>query len=292
MAGGVKKSAGGLLRLAIPYSVDGDSLKNIENALYSADFGVDVTGEIIGEIKSALKQNKELRREKIIDVASRILKRNLSGAEAALTLDGEGLRIIFLVGVNGSGKTTTAAKLAHFYENLGKKVLLGSCDTFRAAANEQLNLWGKKLSIDVVSSHHGADPAAVAFDAHRAAIARGKDILILDTAGRLHVKSNLMAELQKMLRVLRKSDGHAKISVWLVMDGTIGTNSIESAKVFHEGVGLTGLVVTKLDGTSAGGALVGVYGSLRIPIYFVGIGESMESLSAFSVERYVDGLLA
>jgi fused signal recognition particle receptor len=288
----IKKSTSGVFRFIIPNSIDGDSLKEIEDIFYSADFGVEVTAEIIGETKSALKQNKKLGKESVVAIASAVLKKNLAGSEASLEVGKDRLHVIFLVGANGSGKTTTAAKLAYFYKNLSLDVIFGSCDTFRAAANEQLNSWGQNLKIDVVSSRHGADPAAVAFDAHRAAIAREKNVLILDTAGRLHVKSNLMAELQKILRVLKKSDEHLNPNIWLVIDGSIGVNSIESAKIFHEKIGLSGLIVTKLDGTSAGGALVGVYKTLHIPIYFIGVGESVESLIAFSIEKYVDSLFA
>ncbi|MDR2779210.1 MAG: signal recognition particle-docking protein FtsY [Puniceicoccales bacterium] len=287
ISGSVKDTAKKIFHLAIPYSIDKESVKNIEKMLYAADFGVEVTSEIVDEIKSALKHNKELRKENIISIASMVLKRSFEGAEASLDVTKHKPQVICLIGANGVGKTTTAAKLAHFYKTSSKEVILGSCDTFRAAANEQLNSWGSKLSVDVVSSQRGADPAAVAFDAHKAAIARRKDILILDTAGRLHVKSNLMAELQKILRVLKKSDSNLVPNVWLVLDAAIGSNTIESARAFHSEIGLTGLVMTKLDGTSAGGTLAGVYKKLHVPIYFIGMGETLESLERFSIENYI-----
>ncbi|MDR1891080.1 MAG: signal recognition particle-docking protein FtsY [Puniceicoccales bacterium] len=290
ISGSAKDTAKKLFHLVIPHAIDKESIKDIENILYAADFGAEVTPEIIGEIKSALKYDRELRRENIINIASMVLKRNLEGAEASLDIAEQKPQVICLIGSNGVGKTTTAAKLAHFYKISGKEVILGSCDTFRAAANEQLNSWGTKLSVDIVSSQHGSDPAAVAFDAHKAAIARKKDILILDTAGRLHVKSNLMAELQKILRVLKKSDSNLVPNVWLVIDSTIGSNSIESAATFHSEIGLTGLIMTKLDGSSAGGALVGVYKKFHIPIYFIGTGETPESLEQFSIENYIHRL--
>jgi fused signal recognition particle receptor len=194
--------------------------------------------------------------------------------------------VIAMIGVNGSGKTTTSAKLAWRLKQDGKLVTLAACDTFRAAAVEQLKAWADRLQLDIVASHTGADSAAVAFDAWQAAKARGSDYLIVDTAGRLHTKSNLMEELAKIRRVLQKNDPTAPQHRWLVVDGSLGSNSIEQARVFHQSFGLTGLVVTKLDGTSRGGALVGIYRQLKIPIYFLGLGEQAEDLQPFSVENY------
>jgi Signal recognition particle GTPase len=168
--------------------------------------------------------------------------------------------------------------------------VLGACDTFRAAANEQIKHWAEKLNIDIVASHHGADSAAVAFDAMEAAKSRGKDIVILDTAGRLHTKSNLMKELGKLNRVIKKQDETAPHHSWLVVDGSLGSNSIEQARVFNESFPLTGLIVTKLDGTSRGGALVGIYRELKLPIYFVGLGEQADDLQPFSAKNYANAI--
>jgi fused signal recognition particle receptor len=288
----IKNAGHKVFSFAFPDVVDEASLKSVEDAFYSADFGTEVTNEIIEEIKRALRQNRSLRRENVIDIASLVLKKCLAGAEAELNIRQGELQVICLVGTNGCGKTTTAAKLAYFYKDLGKSVIFGACDTFRAAANEQLNSWGERLSIDVVSSQHGGDPAAVAFDAHKAAVARQKDVLILDTAGRLHVKSNLMAELQKILRTLKKHNPNLPINTWLVVDGTIGANSIKSAEIFHDEIGLTGCIITKLDNTSIGGTLVGIYRKLSLPIYFVGTGEDPNLLEKFSVEKYVSRIFA
>ena len=191
-----------------------------------------------------------------------------------------------MIGVNGSGKTTTTAKLAYKFKLDGQSVLMAACDTFRAAAVEQLKSWATRLELDIVASHSGADAAAVAFDAWQAAKARGKDWLIVDTAGRLHTKGNLMEELAKIRRVLQKHDPAAPQHRWLVVDGSLGANSIEQARVFHQSFGLTGLIVTKLDGTSRGGAIVGIYRQLKIPIYFIGLGEQPEDLQPFSAENY------
>jgi fused signal recognition particle receptor len=192
--------------------------------------------------------------------------------------------------VNGSGKTTTCAKLAWRLQQEGKSVTVAAADTFRAAAIEQLQTWARRLDLEVVASHTGADSAALAFDAWKAAKARGRDYLIVDTAGRLHTKVNLMEELAKIRRVLQKNDPSAPQHRWLVVDGSLGANSIEQAKVFHSSFGLTGLIVTKLDGTSRGGALAGIYRQLKIPIYFLGLGEQAEDLQPFSVANYVNAI--
>jgi fused signal recognition particle receptor len=198
--------------------------------------------------------------------------------------------VLAIIGVNGSGKTTSCSKLAWRLKQDNKSVLIAAADTFRAAAIEQLQTWAKKLDLELISSHTGADSAALAFDAWQAAKARNKDYLIIDTAGRLHTKSNLMDELAKIRRVLQKNDASAPQHRWLVVDGSLGSNSIEQAKVFHASFGLTGMIVTKLDGTSRGGAIVGIFRQLKIPIYFVGLGESAEDMQPFSIENYANAV--
>ena len=282
--------------------IDASSLETLEEALYTADFGVETTEEILAEIKVAYKKDKELRGQEAAAIGAAVLKRVLAGSEGVLdgapspasAVSSEGTAplakmpiVIAMIGVNGSGKTTTAAKLAWRLKEDGKSVTLAACDTFRAAAVEQLKTWATRLELDIVASHTGADSASVAFDAWQAAKSRGRDYLIVDTAGRLHTKSNLMEELAKIRRVLQKNDPTAPQHRWLVVDGSIGSNSIEQAKVFHQSFGLTGLVVTKLDGTSRGGALVGIYRQLKLPIYFLGLGEKAEDLQPFSVDNYV-----
>jgi len=270
--------------------IDASSLETLEEALYTADFGVETTEEILEEIKTAYKKDKTLRGQDAAAIGAAVLKRVLAGAEGTLeTTKAEVGKptVIAMIGVNGSGKTTTAAKLAWKLKEDGKTVTLAACDTFRAAAVEQLKTWATRLDLEIVASHTGADSAAVAFDAWQAAKSRGRDYLIVDTAGRLHTKSNLMEELAKIRRVLQKNDPAAPQHRWLVVDGSIGSNSIEQAKVFHQSFGLTGLVVTKLDGTSRGGALVGIYRQLKLPIYFLGLGEQAEDLQPFSIDNYV-----
>ena len=271
--------------------IDASSLDELEEALYTADFGVETTNEILDEIKEAYRQDEQLQGRKAAEIGASVLQRVLAGSEATLngtaSPTGEKLPVVIaMIGVNGSGKTTTAAKLAWRLKEDGKSVTLAACDTFRAAAVEQLKSWATRLDLEIVASHTGADAAAVAYDAWQAAKSRERDFLIVDTAGRLHTKTNLMEELAKIRRVLQKNDPTAPQHRWLVVDGSLGTNSIEQARVFHHSFGLTGLVVTKLDGTSRGGALVGIYRQLKIPIYFLGLGEQPEDLQPFSVENY------
>ncbi len=275
--------------------LDAASVEELEEALYGADFGVETTAEIIDEIQAALKRDRSLAGSDALAIGSRVLKGVLAGAEAAPDQlpGGDGApkpEVVCLVGINGSGKTTTAAKLGWHYTDAGRTVLLGACDTFRAAANEQIRTWSERLNIDLVASQHGADSAAVAYDSYEAAVSRKKDIVILDTAGRLHTKTNLMDELKKIRRVLQKHDASAPHHRWLVLDGSLGSNSVEQARRFHEQFGLTGLIITKLDGTSRGGALVAIYRELKLPITFVGLGEQKEDLQPFSVEGYVDAI--
>ncbi|MEY4306908.1 MAG: hypothetical protein RJA95_276, partial [Verrucomicrobiota bacterium] len=194
--------------------------------------------------------------------------------------------VIMLLGVNGAGKTTTAAKLAWRWRQENKTCLLGACDTFRAAAGEQLAAWAERLGVEVVGGAAGADPAAVAFDAAKAGVARGADIVILDTAGRLHTKAHLLEELRKVVRVTAKAHAGAPHEKWLVIDGSLGANSIEQARIFHEAVGLTGLIVTKLDGTARGGALVAVVRELGVPVRFIGVGEQPADLQPFDARAY------
>ena len=268
-------------------ALDASSLAALEEALYTADFGAATTTEILEEIKRAHQQEQELRGQEAAAIGAAVLRRVLAGSEGRLEGGASSPEVICLIGVNGSGKTTTAAKLAWMLKQDGRSVTVAACDTFRAAAIEQLRTWTERLDLELVASHTGADAAAVAFDAWQAAKARGRDFLVIDTAGRLHTKSNLMEELAKIRRVLQKHDPAAPQHAWLVIDGTLGANSIEQAKVFHRSFGLTGLVVTKLDGTSRGGAIVGIWRELKLPVYFVGLGEQAEDLQPFSVDNYV-----
>lgn len=271
--------------------LDTTSIEELEEALYGADFGVETTEEIIAEIKKSYAKNKDLHGKEAAEIGRRVLAEILAGSERRLPEIPAGTpEVIALVGVNGAGKTTTSAKLAYLLKKDGKSVVLGACDTFRAAANEQIQTWAERLEIDIVPGRHGADAAAVAFDTIQAARARRHDFAILDTAGRLHTKANLLEELKKISRVTAKLDAASPHHRWLVVDGTLGANSIEQAKIFHAAFNLTGLIVTKLDGTSRGGSLVGIWRELRLPIYYVGLGEQPDDLQPFSIENYTNAI--
>ncbi len=273
-------------------TLDAGSIEQIEAALYGADLGVETAHEVLAEIKAAWKKDPALRGQDAAQLGAAVLQRVLAGAEQPPKLSPAAGKpeVICLVGVNGSGKTTTAAKLAWHYQKEKHRVVLGACDTFRAAANEQLRVWAGRLGVEIIASQPGADSASVAFDAWQAAAKRGQDLVILDTAGRLHTKHNLMEELKKIRRVLQKHDPAAPRHRWLVLDGSLGSNSIEQARVFHQAFDLTGLVITKLDGTSRGGALVGIYRELKLPIHFVGLGEQPDDLQPFSAANFADAL--
>lgn len=270
--------------------IDASDLESLEEALYAADFGVQTATEVTEAIEKAYRKDRNLRGQEAAKIGSAVLQRVLEGSEGRLEVGVHHPEVICLVGVNGSGKTTTTAKLGHHFKESGHEPVLGACDTFRAAANEQIRHWSERLGLELVSSHHGADAAAVAFDAWQAASHRQRPVLLLDTAGRLHTKSNLMGELAKIARVLQKHDPEAPHHRWLVVDGSLGANSIEQARVFHRDFGLTGLVVTKLDGTSRGGAIVGIYRELQIPIYYVGLGEQPDDLQPFDARVYADAI--
>lgn len=267
---------------------DPSSIAELEGILYGADFGVIATQRILREAQKAYQNKTDID---LIDISKQCIREILKNSEPQIMIEAKDTpQVILIAGVNGVGKTTTVAKLAYYLKNQGKQVLLGACDTFRAAANEQIVTWSQNLGLEIVESHSGSDAAAVAYDALKAAYARNIDVLLLDTAGRLHTKSNLMEELQKMIRVLKKFSEEVPQHKWIVVDGSIGSNSLAQVKAFHEAIGLTGLIVTKLDGTSRGGALVEIYSTLKLPIYYVGTGEKADDLHPFNVEEYVDAV--
>ena len=228
----------------------------------------------------------------VFAVAEKEVENSLSAVDANLRQAPSGLTVVSIVGVNGTGKTTTAAKLAHLVHSRGQTALLAACDTFRAAAIEQIKLWGQRLKIEVVAGAYGADPASVAHDAVTAAQARNAQFLFVDTAGRLHTKHNLMKELQKLHRVMGKQLPGAPHEVLLVLDATTGMNALNQAREFHKTVPLTGLVVTKLDGTSKGGMVVAIQKELGLPIKFVGLGEQADDLQAFDARQFSQALFA
>ena len=279
--------------------IDPAVLKQLETGLLSADLCVKPTREILDAVKekldrNALSDSAQLKRE-IKSHIVRILNASSASngrASAAMSshANGEGTRVIFIVGVNGAGKTTSIGKLANRFRQEGLSVVLCAADTFRAAAIEQLEIWAQRNGIEVIKQKSGADPAAVVFDAVSAAKARSADAVIVDTAGRLHTKSNLMAELDKMKRTAAKVIPGAPHDVLLVLDATTGQNGLAQAREFTGAVGVTGIILTKLDGTAKGGIVVAISRELALPIRFVGIGEQINDLVPFDAETYADSL--
>ena len=269
----------------------GSTLEELEAALLGADLGVAMTHQIIEAVKKAYETQGRGGLE-IFEVAQQEVEKSLSSNVAALHQQASGLTVVSIVGVNGTGKTTTAAKLAHLINLRGQTAVLAACDTFRAAAIEQLKLWGQRLNVPVVAGAYHADPAAVAHDAVAAAQARGADYLVVDTAGRLHTKHNLMQELQKVHRVMDKKLAGAPHEVLLVLDGSTGMNALNQAREFNKAVQLTGLVITKLDGTSKGGMVVAIQRELGLPIKFVGVGEQPDDLQPFDARQFAEALFS
>ena len=271
-------------------TVDEDFLEELEETLIMADAGVEVTEEIIDKLRKQAKLEKISTAEQVRDLLMRIITEQMSDERSALQINTKP-SVIMVIGVNGTGKTTTCAKLAKYLHDNGKQVLLAAGDTFRAAASEQLDIWAKRIDIDIVKHREGGDPAAVLFDAIAAAKARGKDVIVCDTAGRLHNKKHLMDELTKMSRVIERELPDADKEFLLVIDATTGQNAINQAKEFATATGLTGIVLTKLDGTARGGMAIGVLHQLGIPIKFVGLGEGADDFDLFLPESYAKGLL-
>jgi fused signal recognition particle receptor len=268
--------------------VDQKFLQELEKRLYLADVGTVATKEIVGEVRQAF-QDKEITG----DVQAFVMKK----LQAMLTAPSEGIRfaasgptVVMIAGVNGSGKTTSIAKLVKWCQDQKKKVIVAACDTFRAAAVEQLTIWSQRLGCEIVKNQQGSDPASVAHDACEKATARGYDVLIVDTAGRLHTQVHLMRELEKIHRVVTKNIPGAPHEVLLVLDATSGQNAIAQAENFKKTVQCTGIVLAKLDGTAKGGAIFGIKQKLNLPVEFVGVGEKAEDLEVFDPEAYVEAL--
>jgi fused signal recognition particle receptor len=271
--------------------LDATSLQELEAALLSSDLGVQVTNQIVQAVKSSYETQGSNGAD-VFAIASREIQTSLANQYSELGRAPTGPTVVSIVGVNGTGKTTTAAKLAHLVQSRGQTALLAACDTFRAAAIEQLKLWGHRLKVEVIAGAYGADAAAVAHDAVAAAQARKTDYLFIDTAGRLHTKHNLMQELQKMHRVMGRQQPGAPHEVLLVLDATTGMNSLNQAREFNKAVPLTGLIVTKLDGTSKGGMVVAIQKELGLPIKFVGLGEQPENFQPFDARQFAEALFA
>lgn len=264
-------------------------LEELEAALIGADLGMEMTLRIVEAVRKAYESQGKAGLD-IFGIAAREVRESLGSASHGLRRQPGSTTVVSIVGVNGTGKTTTAAKLAYWVRHRGETACLAACDTFRAAAIEQLKLWGQRLEVEVIAGAYGADPAAVAHDAVAAALARNTAYLFVDTAGRLHTKHNLMQELQKVHRVMARQLEGAPHEVLLVLDATTGMNALNQAREFHKAVPLTGLVVTKLDGTSKGGMVVAIQQELGIPIKFVGLGEQPDDLQPFDPEQFSEAL--
>ena len=276
--------------------LDDSVWEELEEILISSDVGVDGSLRIIEELKTRVKEEKLEDPDQVFQILKESLVRDLDeGVTSDPWLDSTeeaSPYVILMVGVNGVGKTTSIAKLAHHFKQAGKKVILGAADTFRAAAEEQLEILGQRVGVEVISHRSGADPGAVAYDAYQASKARGADVLIIDTAGRLHTKSNLMEELRKVNRVLQRLDPAAPHQVILTMDATTGHNGLAQAKAFKETVNCTGIFLAKLDGTARGGIVLAIKQELQVPILFIGTGEGLDDLAPFDPKDFVDALLA
>jgi len=282
--------------LNISKTIDESFFNDLEEILIGADVGVGMTSELISRLKERVKIEKLSQPEELKFALKDELEKILKSSFDSQNFDPFSIPedrkpfVIMIVGVNGVGKTTTVGKLAYNFKSRGKKVLIGAGDTFRAAANEQLEIWAKRAGVDIIQQQKGSDPGAVAFDTVKSALARDIDVVLIDTAGRLHTKTNLMEELKKVKRVIQKLIPRAPDEIWLVLDATIGQNSIQQARQFHQALGITGLIITKLDGTAKGGVVFAIANELKIPVKFIGVGESIDDLQPFDPESFIDAL--
>jgi len=281
-------------RAILPFGrkIDEQVLAQLEETMLADDMGPATVSRLIDEVRAAWKAGRITETQEIVP----FLKAHITGywpeSERRLRFAPAGPTVIMVVGVNGSGKTTSIAKLAKYLTDQGRRVMLGACDTFRAAAVEQLTIWSERTGVQIIKHKQGADPGAVAYDACEAAVARGMDVLILDTAGRLHTQDHLMRELNKIQRVVEKKIPGAPHEVLLVLDSTIGQNAINQAKVFSQTVRVTGLFLAKLDGSAKGGIVVGIRDQINIPVKFVGLGETPDDIAPFDPEVFVEALFA
>lgn len=270
-------------------SIDDDFYEELEDILIMADIGVVTTENIIDSLKEKVKEQKIKNPDECRELLISSIKEQMKVEDSAYDFEDK-KSVILMIGVNGVGKTTTTGKLASQYKKAGKKVLLAAADTFRAAAVEQLKEWSNRAGVEIISQHEGADPAAVVFDAVNAAKARNTDILLCDTAGRLHNKKNLMEELKKISRIIEKEYPDAHKETFIVLDGTTGQNALSQAKQFSEVSQIDGIILTKLDGTAKGGIAIAIQAELGIPVKYIGVGEKIEDLQKFDADSFVDAL--
>jgi fused signal recognition particle receptor len=285
-----KALAGRIRAVVLGKKVDAATLDGIEEALVSADVGVEAAGAIMERLRAANRSGELLDGKEAVPFLRREMAAMLEGQGRDVAWAPSGTTVILVCGVNGSGKTTSVAKLAGLLVREGRSVVLGACDTFRAAAVEQLSAWGERVGVPVIRQGTGADPAAVAFDAAEAAAARKADVLIVDTAGRLHTQGNLMKELEKISRVIGKKIPGAPHEVILVLDATVGQNAVQQARTFREAVAVSGLFLAKMDGTARGGAVFAIRRHVPVPVKFIGVGERFEDIERFDPKTFVDAI--
>jgi fused signal recognition particle receptor len=289
-----KKSLLGKITEAVGLSkkIDQELLDQLEEILLKGDVGVKATEKIIQDLKNRVKEEKIEDPQKIIELIKEEILVILEGSIISTNTSSPDAKplIFMIVGVNGTGKTTSIAKLAKKYSDMGKKVLVAACDTFRAAALEQLSIWAQRAGVEIIKSQPNQDPASVAFDAIKSALSRDIAVVIVDTAGRLHTKYNLMEELKKIKRVMGKSLEGAPQEVFLVLDATTGQNGISQVKMFDQAVGLSGIILAKLDGTAKGGIVIAIANELKIPVRYIGIGEKIDDLEEFDPKSFVEAL--
>lgn len=271
-------------------AIDEDFYEELEETLIMGDMGITATEEVMEELRRQVKERHVKETEDCRELLKESIKEQMQVPEDAYDFENQ-QSVIMVIGVNGVGKTTSVGKLAAIYKKQGKRVLIAAADTFRAAAGEQLNEWAKRAGVEIISGAQGADPSSVIFDAVSAAKARNVDILLCDTAGRLHNKKNLMEELKKMNRIIDREFPDAHRENLVVLDGTTGQNALVQAREFGETADLTGIILTKMDGTAKGGIAVAIHAELDIPVKYIGVGEKLEDLRKFDVQEYVDGLL-
>ena len=278
--------------LSLGRDIDDELLDELEQTLISDDIGVETTEKLISDLRQAYRNRQIARTDDVIPFLKEHMKTYWPQRDRQLRLAENGPTVVLVAGVNGTGKTTSIAKLGYIFTRNGNKVIVAACDTFRAAAVEQLSIWAGRIGVQIVKHQHGADPAAVAFDACEAAVARGANILILDTAGRLHTKKDLMMQLTKIRDVVARKIPGAPNEVLLVLDATTGQNAIAQAKIFTEAINVTGIFLAKLDGTARGGIVIAIKDQLDIPVKFVGLGEKPEDIAEFDPEKFVEALFA
>jgi fused signal recognition particle receptor len=284
----------GSFRSVLPFgrAIDEDLLQDVQDTMIQDDFGPATAAKLVDAVRAAWKAGDITQSQDIITYLKRHIIAQWPPSDRALAKAGSGPTVILVAGINGSGKTTSVAKLAHYLKKQGNEVLLAACDTYRAAAVLQLVEWSKRCGVEIVKHDQGADPGAVAYDACEAAVARKVDVLLVDTAGRLHTQDNLMRELNKIQRVVEKKIPGAPHEVLLVLDATIGQNAVNQAHSFSDHVTVSGIILAKLDGSAKGGIVVGIRDELDVPVKFVGLGETIEDIEPFDPETFVEALFA